>query len=143
MKSELETIAYCRSELTQDQVVETSWWFESGHGHQFGFADLALASRVCPRRLLSANSPPRGAATFIAMLAGRQGLSIDAIRSVPYRLAFALGRLTEIAAAIRRSKNDPPLSHTLVRMIGREFVTDHSAAPHQRHVSQSKWSASR
>jgi nucleoside-diphosphate-sugar epimerase len=66
--------------------------------------------------------------TFIAMLAGRQGLSIDAIRSVPYRLAFILGRLMEIGAAIRRSKNDPPLSRTLVRMIGREFVTDDSAA---------------
>jgi hypothetical protein len=34
----------------------------------------------------------------------------------------------EIGAAIRRSKSDPPLSRTLVRMIGREFVTDDSAA---------------
>lgn len=65
---------------------------------------------------------------FIAMLAGRQSLSIDGIRSVPYRLAFTLGRLMEIGAAIRRSKSDPPLSRTLVRMIGREFVTDDSAA---------------
>jgi nucleoside-diphosphate-sugar epimerase len=66
--------------------------------------------------------------TFIAMLAERQSLSIDGIKSVPYRLAFTLGRLMEIGAAVRRSKNDPPLSRTLVRMIGREFVTDDSAA---------------
>ena len=66
--------------------------------------------------------------TFIAMLAARQSLSIDAIKSVPYRLAFVLGRLMEIGAAIRGSKSDPPLSRTLVRMIGREFVTDDSAA---------------
>jgi nucleoside-diphosphate-sugar epimerase len=65
---------------------------------------------------------------FIAMLAELQGLSIDGVRSVPYRLAFTLGRLMEIGAAIRRSKNDPPLSRTMVRMIGRDFITDDSAA---------------
>jgi hypothetical protein len=62
------------------------------------------------------------------MLAELQGLSIDGVRSVPYRLAFTLGRLMEIGAAIRRSKNDPPLSRTMVRMIGRDFITDDSAA---------------
>ena len=61
-------------------------------------------------------------------MAGRQRLSIDGIRSVPYRLGFMLGRLMEIGAAIRRSKSDPPLSRALVRMIGREFVIDDSAA---------------
>jgi nucleoside-diphosphate-sugar epimerase len=65
---------------------------------------------------------------FIAMLAGLQGLSIDGIGSVPYRLAFTLGRLMEIGAAMRRSKSDPPLSRTMVRMIRREFITDDSAA---------------
>jgi nucleoside-diphosphate-sugar epimerase len=65
---------------------------------------------------------------FIAMLAELQGLSIDGVRSVPYRLAFTLGRLMEIGAAIRRSKKDPPLSRTMVRMIGRDFIADDSAA---------------
>jgi nucleoside-diphosphate-sugar epimerase len=65
---------------------------------------------------------------FIAMLAKQQGLSIDGIRSVPYRLAFTLGRLMEIGSAIRRSEEDPPLTRALVRMIGREFTTDDSAA---------------
>jgi nucleoside-diphosphate-sugar epimerase len=65
---------------------------------------------------------------FIAMLAGRQGLSIDGIRSAPYRLAFTMGRLMEIGAAIRFSKSDPPLSRTMVRLIGREFTSNDSAA---------------
>jgi nucleoside-diphosphate-sugar epimerase len=65
---------------------------------------------------------------FIAMLAQRQGLSIDGIRSVPYRLAFTLGRLMEVGALIRLSQDDPPLTRTLARMIGREFTTDDSAA---------------
>ena len=65
---------------------------------------------------------------FIAMLAGLQGLSIDGIRSVPYRLAFTMGRLMEIGAAIRFSKSDPPLSRTMARLIGREFTTNDSAA---------------
>ncbi|HVY13595.1 MAG TPA: NAD-dependent epimerase/dehydratase family protein [Rhodopila sp.] len=65
---------------------------------------------------------------FIAMLADRQGLSIDGIRSVSYRLAFTLGRWMEIGPAIRRAQGDPPLTRTLARMIGREFTTDDSAA---------------
>lgn len=65
---------------------------------------------------------------FIAMLADRQGLSIDDIRSVPYPVAFTFARLMEFGAAIRRSPDDPPLTRTMVRMIGREFTTDDSAA---------------
>jgi len=65
---------------------------------------------------------------FIAGLAKRQGLSVDGIRSVPYPLAFTFGRLMEIGAAIRRSREDPPLTRTMVRMIGRKFTTDDSAA---------------
>jgi hypothetical protein len=32
--------------LTQNQVVETSCWFESGQGHQGNFADLSLVSEA-------------------------------------------------------------------------------------------------
>lgn len=65
---------------------------------------------------------------FISLLARRQGLSIDGIRSIPYWLALTMGRLMEIGAAIRFSKSDPPLSRTMVRLIGREFTTNDSAA---------------
>ena len=65
---------------------------------------------------------------FVAMLADSQDLSIGGLKSVSYRLAFTLGRLMEIGAAISLSKDDPSLSRTLVRMIGREFTVCDTAA---------------
>jgi nucleoside-diphosphate-sugar epimerase len=65
---------------------------------------------------------------FIAMLARRQGLSIDKVRSMPYRLAFTLGRLMEMGAALVRSDDDPPLTRSMIRMIGREMTTNDTAA---------------
>ena len=65
---------------------------------------------------------------FVAMLADLQGLSVVGLKSVSYRLAFTIGRLMEIGAAIRFSKDDPSLSRTMVRMIGREFTISDAAA---------------
>ena len=65
---------------------------------------------------------------FIAMLAELQGLSIGGLKSVPYWLAFTIARLMEVGAAIRFSKDDPSLSRTMVRMIGREFTINDAAA---------------
>jgi nucleoside-diphosphate-sugar epimerase len=65
---------------------------------------------------------------FVAMIAGLQGLSITKLRSMPYGLAFILGRLMEIYAALTFQKSDPPLTRSLVRMIGREFTTNDAAA---------------
>ncbi len=65
---------------------------------------------------------------FIAMLAGVQGLSIDRVPSMPYRLAFTLGGLLEAAWGVMLRKDDPPLSRSMVRMIGREFSTSDAAA---------------
>jgi nucleoside-diphosphate-sugar epimerase len=65
---------------------------------------------------------------FIGGLADLQGLSIEKIRSMPYGLAFAIGRIMEIGAALTISKKDPPLSRTMVRMIGREFTASDAAA---------------
>ena len=65
---------------------------------------------------------------FVTMLADLQELSIGDLKSVSYRLAFTLGRLMEIGAAISLSKDDPSLSRTLVRMIGREFTVCDTAA---------------
>ncbi|GAB3672225.1 NAD-dependent epimerase/dehydratase family protein [Salinisphaera aquimarina] len=67
---------------------------------------------------------------FVAMLASVHGLSIEKIGSMSYRLAFTLGRIMEAGAAVTLSKKDPPLSRTLVRMIGREFTLDDAAARH-------------
>jgi nucleoside-diphosphate-sugar epimerase len=65
---------------------------------------------------------------FIAMLADLQGASIEGLKSVSYRLAFIVGRLMEIGAALRLSRNDPPLSRAMVRMIGRAFTVSDMAA---------------
>lgn len=65
---------------------------------------------------------------FIAKLAALQGLSIERVRSMPYHLAFAFGRLMEIGAALVRSDNDPPLTRAMIRMIGREMTTSDAAA---------------
>jgi hypothetical protein len=47
---------------------------------------------------------------------------------MPYWLAFTIGRVIEIFATLTRRKGDPPLSRSLVRMIGRKFTTDDGAA---------------
>lgn len=65
---------------------------------------------------------------FVAGLAQVEGLSIDGLRSVPYRVAFTLGRLMELFAGMRSDKGDPPLTRTMVRLIGREFTTNDTAA---------------
>lgn len=65
---------------------------------------------------------------FIAMLAMEQGLSIHELRSMPYRLASTLGRFLEIVWAVTLRKGDPPISRAMVRMIGREFTVNDSAA---------------
>lgn len=65
---------------------------------------------------------------FVAGLAATQGLSVEGLRSMPYGLAFNLGRLMEIGARLVRSRHDPPLSRAMVRLIGREFTVDDAAA---------------
>lgn len=80
------------------------------------------------RAYFVADREPTSFRRFVATIAERQGLSVDRLRSIPYRLAFTLGRVMELVAALRFSKTDPPLSRTMVRMIGREFTTNDAAA---------------
>ncbi len=65
---------------------------------------------------------------FVGLIADAHGVSIDGVRSMPYWLAFLVGRFAEIFAALTRKNGDPPLSRSLVRMIGREFTVDDSDA---------------
>ena len=88
----------------------------------------ALAGGEGGRAYFVADQEPTTFRDFVAMLAKLQGLSIKELGSMPYRLAFGLGRLTEMGAALTRSQKDSPLSRTLVRMIGREFTVDDAAA---------------
>jgi nucleoside-diphosphate-sugar epimerase len=65
---------------------------------------------------------------FVASLASIQGLSIEKIRSMPYWVALTLGRLMDAAWAILRKDGDPPVSRSMMRMIGREFNVSDAAA---------------
>jgi len=65
---------------------------------------------------------------FIAGIAAVHGLSIDEVRSLPYWLAVSMGRLIEWFWAVSRREGDPPVSRAMMRMLGREFDTDDTAA---------------
>ncbi|HZV11237.1 MAG TPA: NAD-dependent epimerase/dehydratase family protein [Novosphingobium sp.] len=65
---------------------------------------------------------------FVASLAQVQGLSIDKLPSMPYGLAAAVGRLFDMIWAITRQAGDPPISRSMIRMIGREFSIEDAAA---------------
>jgi nucleoside-diphosphate-sugar epimerase len=65
---------------------------------------------------------------FIASVASLGNLSIDKLRSMPYGLAFFVGRMMETVWTLRGRTDDPPLSRSMVRMIGREFSTTDAAA---------------
>jgi hypothetical protein len=65
---------------------------------------------------------------FIASLADVQGLSIDRLRSTPYWLASGIGRAMDAVWSFMRRQSDPPISHSMIRMIGRGFSIDDAAA---------------
>jgi nucleoside-diphosphate-sugar epimerase len=65
---------------------------------------------------------------FIAMIAALQDQSIEKLRSMPYGRAFAIARFLEILWTLAFRKDDPPLTRTLVRMMGVAFSTSDAAA---------------
>jgi nucleoside-diphosphate-sugar epimerase len=65
---------------------------------------------------------------FVASLANVQGLSIEKLRSMPYGIASTLGRLMDAVWAITRKDGDPPISRSMMRMIGREFSVNDASA---------------
>ena len=65
---------------------------------------------------------------FVASIAGVQGLSIEELHSIPYWLASAIGRMMDAVWVVSRKQGDPPLSRSMVRMIGREFSVSDAAA---------------
>ena len=65
---------------------------------------------------------------FVASLASIQGLSIEKLRSMPYGVASTLGRLMDAVWVITRKSGDPPISRSMMRMIGREFTVNDACA---------------
>ena len=65
---------------------------------------------------------------FVASLASLQGLSVDRLRSMPYWLASTIGRVLDTIWAVTRKDGDPPISRSMIRMIGRAFIVNDTAA---------------
>jgi nucleoside-diphosphate-sugar epimerase len=65
---------------------------------------------------------------FVASIASVKGLSVEKLRSMPYWLASVTGRVLDATWSFLDRKDDPPLSRSLVRMIGREFSVSDGAA---------------
>jgi nucleoside-diphosphate-sugar epimerase len=65
---------------------------------------------------------------FVASLASLQGLSIDKLRSMSYWLASAVGRLLNAVWVVTRRRGDPPVSRSMIRMLGREFTVNDATA---------------
>lgn len=65
---------------------------------------------------------------FVALLAGIEGLSIEKLRSIPYGMASVLGRVMDAAWTLASRNDDPPLSRSMIRMIGREFSVNDGCA---------------
>ena len=86
--------------------------------------------------MLAANKPglrtlalrPPAFRELVAALASVQGLSIEKLHSMPYWLAVTLGRLMDAVWAVTRKEGDPPISRSMMRMIGREFSVNDAAA---------------
>ncbi|WP_029106270.1 NAD-dependent epimerase/dehydratase family protein [Mycobacterium sp. URHD0025] len=89
---------------------------------------LALGGGPGGRAYFVNDREPISLRQFISSLADVQDLSIDKLRSIPYSAAVFLGWFMETIAPLRSNQTDPPLTRTMVRMIGREFTTDDRAA---------------
>ena len=90
--------------------------------------ECALEQSVGGRAFFIGDPEPQTFREFIASLASLQGLSIETLRSMPYGLASTVGRLLDTYWVIARRKSDPPISRSMMRMIGREFSINDAAA---------------
>ncbi|KXV77315.1 hypothetical protein AD953_04680, partial [Acetobacter malorum] len=89
---------------------------------------LALESGVDGRALFIADREQTTFHAFIASLAAAQGLSVDRLHSIPYWLAAIIGRIMDFGWRLMRREDDPPISRSMMRMLGREFRVYDSAA---------------
>jgi len=90
--------------------------------------ECALERGQGGRAYFIADQEKRTFRQFIGTIADVHDLSIEKLRSMPYPLAFFVGRMMELVWSLRRSADDPPLSRSMVRMIGREFAVRDDAA---------------
>ena len=68
---------------------------------------------------------------FLLAIGRANGLRLDRFPSVPYQVAKFFGAVVERAWAALRFSGEPPLTTTMVRLIGKPFVTNDSLARRQ------------
>lgn len=75
------------------------------------------------------NAPePTTFRAFVINIARSLGLDASGAPSMPYGLARGVGTVMEGLWSLAGAASDPPLSRTMVRLIGREFTTSDGAA---------------
>ncbi len=65
---------------------------------------------------------------FLSDVGSALGLDISKSPSFSYGVAWMLAGVMEFWARLRRAKDDPPMSRTMVRLIGRPFTTNDAKA---------------
>jgi nucleoside-diphosphate-sugar epimerase len=90
--------------------------------------EIALESKVAGRAFFIADQEQQTFREFISSLADLQGLSINGLRSMPYWLASAIGRVMDVIWTLTGKADDPPISRSMMRMIGRGFSINDTAA---------------
>lgn len=89
---------------------------------------LALSTDAGGRAYFIADREVMTFREFIGLIAETHGETIAGLRSIPYRLASLIGRSMDLVWGLMRRDDDPPLSRTMVRMIGRAYTVNDSAA---------------
>lgn len=88
----------------------------------------ALSSGAGGRAYFVNDPEPTSFRAFVMSIGAAIGRDLSRTPSVPYGVAWYTGLAMEWGAFIAGSRQDPPLSRTLVRLIGRASTTDDSAA---------------
>jgi nucleoside-diphosphate-sugar epimerase len=88
----------------------------------------ALAARAGGKAYFINDSEPTTFRDFASGIGTALGLDLSRSRSVPYGVARFFGGTMELLWRLGGAREDPPLSRTMVRLIGREFTTSDAAA---------------
>lgn len=89
---------------------------------------LALANGRGGEAYFINDAEPATMRGFLIDVGHALGLSLEKSRSLPYGVAMALGRVMESVAWLTGAKGDPPMTRTMVRLIGRPFTTNDAKA---------------
>jgi len=88
----------------------------------------ALTASMGGRAYFINDAEPTTFRAFAMSIGDAAGVDITRAPSVPYGIAWYSGLVLEFLWSLAGAREDPPLSRTLVRLIGRPFTTSDAAA---------------